>query len=115
MSVDGRSSANPTVRNRIDAAEGERNGCCVVIKAIRKFHRAVPFVPYEIHTVSGETYRVPHPDFIIVSPRGSYVIVIDAEERPHHLNVLLMERASLPDSDGQRSSRRQNRSDVGRP
>jgi hypothetical protein len=43
---------------------------------------------------SGETYEMPHPDFISISPRGSYVIVIDAEERPHHLNAQLINRAS---------------------
>jgi hypothetical protein len=47
----------------------------VVIESIRKFNRAVPFVPYEIRTVSGETYEVAQPDFITVSPKGSYVIV----------------------------------------
>ena len=68
----------------------------MVIESIREFNHAVPFVPYEIHTVSGETYEVPHPDFILVSPRGSYVIVIDPkiEERPHHINALLIDRAS---------------------
>jgi len=65
----------------------------VVIKSIREFNHAIPFVPYEIHMASGETYEVPHPDFISIPPRGSYVIIIDAEERPHHLNALLIDRA----------------------
>ncbi|HEY4271310.1 MAG TPA: hypothetical protein VGM65_04850 [Candidatus Udaeobacter sp.] len=43
----------------------------VVIKSIREFNHAVPFVPYEIHMAGGETYEVPHPDFISISPRGS--------------------------------------------
>ncbi len=67
----------------------------MVIESIREFNRAVPFLPYEIHTASGESYTVPHPDFISISPRGSFVIVIDANDRPHHLNALLIERASL--------------------
>jgi hypothetical protein len=66
----------------------------VVIKSIREFNHAVPFVPYEVHMASGETFEVPHPDFVSISPRGSYVIIIDAEERPHHLNALLIDRAS---------------------
>jgi hypothetical protein len=60
----------------------------VVIESIREFNRAVPFVPYEIHSASGECYEVPQPDFISISPRGSFVIVIDAKERPHHLKAL---------------------------
>jgi hypothetical protein len=70
----------------------------VVIESIRGFNHAVPFVPYEIHTVSGETYEIPHPDFIFVSPRGSYVVVVDPKDPkdiPHHIHALLIERASL--------------------
>jgi hypothetical protein len=66
----------------------------VVIESIREFNRAVRFVPYEIHTASGESYEVPHPDFISISPKGSFVIVIDAKECPHHLNALLIDRSS---------------------
>jgi hypothetical protein len=61
----------------------------VVIESIRQFNHAVPFVPYEIHMASGERYDVPHPDFILISPRGSFVVVIDAKERPHHLNAFV--------------------------
>jgi hypothetical protein len=66
----------------------------LVIESIREFTRAAPFEPYEIHMVSGEHYVVPHPDFILVAPKGSYVIVTDAKERPHHLNAILIERVS---------------------
>jgi hypothetical protein len=80
----------------------------VVIKSIREFNHAVPFVPYEIHMASGESYEVPHPDFISISPRGSYVIIIDEEERPHHLNALLIDRASPVN--GQRGGKHRRRS-----
>jgi len=66
----------------------------MVIKSIRELNHALPFVPYEVHMASGETYEVPHPDFVSISPRDSYMIIIDAEERPHHLNALLIDRAS---------------------
>ena len=78
----------------------------MVIKSIREFNHTVPFVPYEIHMASGETYEVQHPDFISISPRGSYVIIIDAEERPHHLNALLIDRASPLNGHEPRKSRR---------
>jgi len=80
----------------------------VAIESIRQFNHAVPFVPYEIHMASGERYDVPHPDFISISPRGSFVVVIDAKERPHHLNALLIERASL--LNGQKRCRARKRS-----
>ncbi len=81
----------------------------VVIDSIREFNHAVPFVPYEIHTVSGETYEVPHPDFIMVAPRGSFVVVIDPNDPkdiPHHISALLIERASLFDSQKRRRTRK---------
>jgi hypothetical protein len=76
----------------------------MVITSIREFNRAVPFTPYEIQTVSGERYTVPHPDFISISPQGSFVVVIDAKERPHHLSSLLIERASLLHRNSRRKS-----------
>lgn len=76
----------------------------MVITSIREFNRAVPFTPYEIKTVSGDRYTVPHPDFISISPKGSFVVFIDAKELPHHLSYFLIERASLLD----RNSRRKN-------
>jgi hypothetical protein len=78
----------------------------MVIESIRGFNRSVPFVPYEIHTASGERYTVPHPDFISISPRGSFVVVIDSKDRPHHLNALLIERASLLNSHRRRKTPR---------
>jgi hypothetical protein len=66
----------------------------VVIQSIRKFNRAVPFKPYQIRMVSGETYDVPHPDFLSISPKGSFVIFFDSDECPHHLSAILIESAS---------------------
>jgi hypothetical protein len=67
----------------------------VVIQSIREFNRATPFVPYEIRMASGQRYEVPHPDFVFISPRGSFVMIVDAKDRPHHLSSLLIESASL--------------------
>ena len=65
----------------------------MIIESIRTFNHTVPFQPYEIRMASGERHRVPHPDFISISPKGSFVVIIDAKERPHHLSTLLMEEA----------------------
>ncbi|MDO8539656.1 MAG: hypothetical protein Q7S40_04385 [Opitutaceae bacterium] len=76
----------------------------MVLESIRGFNHAVPFQPYAIRMASGETHRVPHPDFVSISPRGSYVIVIDAKERPHHLSALLIEEAVLLNGRGRRKT-----------
>ena len=82
----------------------------MVIESIREFNRAVPFVAYEIHMASGERYTVPHPDFISISPRGSYVVLIDAKDRPHHLNAWLIERASPLKNPSRRNPRKRSSS-----
>ena len=78
----------------------------MIIESIREFNRAMPFVPYEIHTARGERYRVPHPDFISVAPRGNYVVVIDMKNRPRHLNAISIERASLLNGHQRRKTRK---------
>jgi hypothetical protein len=78
----------------------------MVIGSIRDFNRAVPFVPYEIQMASGERYSVPHPDYILVSPKGAFVIIIDAKDRPHHLSALLIERASPLNGHHRRKTRK---------
>jgi hypothetical protein len=78
----------------------------MVIESIREFNRAVPFCRYEIQTASGKRYSVPHPDFIPISPRGSFVVIIDSRDRPHHLNALLIERASLTNGHRRKSRKR---------
>ena len=78
----------------------------MVLESIRTFNQAVPFQRYEIRMASGEKHRVPHPDFVFVSPKGSYVIVVDSRERPHHLSTRLIEEAVLENRRGARHTRR---------
>jgi hypothetical protein len=89
----------------------ENYSLAVVIESIRKFNHAVPFVPYEIRTVSGETFEIPHPDFILVPPKGSYVVVVDPKdpkEAPNHISALLIERATLLDGQRRRKTRKRS-------
>src|SRR5437667_7204002 len=59
----------------------------MVLESIREFNRTVPFKPYAICMASGERYTVPHPDFVSISPKGSFVIVFDKNEHPYHLST----------------------------
>jgi len=52
----------------------------MVISSIRDFNRAVPFKPYKIQMVSGESFLVPHPDYVSVSPNGSLVIFFEPDD-----------------------------------
>jgi hypothetical protein len=66
----------------------------MLIETIREFNRAVPFQPYEIRTNGGLRLRVPHPDFIFVAPKGGWVMVTDARDRPHHISSFLIEEVT---------------------
>jgi hypothetical protein len=66
----------------------------MLVDTIREFSRAVPFVPFEIRTAGGQRLRVPHPDFVLVSPKGSWVIVTDENDRPRHVSALLIEEVA---------------------
>jgi hypothetical protein len=73
------------IRESAEREPGRRKSCSsvsadhcfrVVIKSIREFNHALPFVPREVGMASGEIYEVPHRDCISISPRGSYVIIM---------------------------------------
>lgn len=64
-----------------------------IVDAIRQLNSADPFVPYQIRMASGKKYHVPQPDFVGVSPSGSFVTVYDENEDLHRLNVILIEAA----------------------
>jgi hypothetical protein len=88
----GRNHANShpgaDYRHDFENSVRENYSFLVVIESIRKFNHAVPFVPYEIRTVSGETYQIPRPDFVLMPPKGTYVVVIDpkdSKEAPNHI------------------------------
>jgi hypothetical protein len=75
----------------------------MILESIRELNNAVPFQPYEIRMASGARHRVPHPDFVLIAPRGNYVIVADEDNRPHHLSTLLIEAASVAAGHGRRA------------
>ena len=77
----------------------------MIVEALRTLNHAVPFRPYLIRMASGEEYKVHHPDFISVSPRGSMIVLFDEEEHLHLLSPLLMEAATPRNGGGSRRSR----------
>lgn len=66
----------------------------MLIDVIRTYNKAVPFKPYQIRTNGGEVVTVPHPDFILIAPKGSWVEVVDEMDRPRHISALLIEEVS---------------------
>ncbi len=57
---------------------------------IRKHLEAVPFVPFVIKTSDDKQYRVKHPDYVAISPKGGRVVVFADEEASTTLSALHM-------------------------
>jgi hypothetical protein len=53
----------------------------MTVRAIQAFWEAKPFRPFHLVTASGESYKVPHPDFMSFSPsrRTCNVYAADGE------------------------------------
>ena len=81
----------------------------MVIESIREFDRAVPFRAYEIRIASGKRCIVPHPDFMLLSPRGDFVIIVDEKGHPYHLNAVLIEHASPVNGHQERKGKKRSR------
>ncbi|MEO6753117.1 MAG: hypothetical protein ABIP85_15165 [Chthoniobacteraceae bacterium] len=57
---------------------------------VRKLVNAEPFVPFLIKTSDGKQYRVKHPDYLAISPKGGRITVFADEEVSTTLSALHM-------------------------
>ena len=55
---------------------------------IRKLMHAVPFAPFTVKTSDGKQYRVKHPDYLAISPKGGRITVYADEETSTTLSAL---------------------------
>ena len=67
---DLRSHAAMLLRMQILIKHSENYCFHVIIDSISEFNRATPFVPYEVHMTSGETYRSTAPGFHLHLSQG---------------------------------------------
>jgi hypothetical protein len=57
---------------------------------VRKLMHAEPFVPFVVKTSDGKQYRVKHPDYVAISPKGGRITVYADEETSTTLSALHM-------------------------
>ena len=57
---------------------------------VRKLLHAEPFTPFVIKTSDGKQYRVKHPDYVAISPKGGRITVYADEETSTTLSALHM-------------------------
>ena len=57
---------------------------------VRRLLHAEPFVPFVIRTSDGKQYRVKHPDYVAISPKGGRITVYADEETSTTVSALHM-------------------------
>ena len=53
------------------------------VAAVRNIIKAQPFQPFVVKTTDGDTFRVHHPDFAMISPIETEVIFYDKDGHFH--------------------------------
>ena len=67
---------------------------------------AVPFNPFKIHLPGAKKIRVPHPDFIAISPSGRTVQVHGSKDEIYTVDVFLITALEVESTKTGRSARR---------
>lgn len=62
----------------------------MTIEQLRLAREANPFRPFTVHLADGRSHRVPHRDYLSMSPGGRTVIVYESDEAGHILDALLI-------------------------
>lgn len=57
-----------------------------MFEKLRSLWHATPFVPFTIHLADGRSFEVPHPDFFLLPPNTSTMIVVDERSRIHTIS-----------------------------
>ena len=55
---------------------------------VRRLMHAEPFVPFVVKTSDGKQYRVKHPDYVAISPKGGRITVYADEETSTMISAL---------------------------
>jgi hypothetical protein len=67
----------------------------MTVDQLRSLRDGNPFQPFALHLAGGRTLRVPHRDFISISPGGRTAIVYQSEEAFSIVDLLLVNELSV--------------------
>jgi hypothetical protein len=62
----------------------------MTVQQLRAAQRAAPFKPFTIRMADGRSFRIPHPDFLAMSPTGRTAFIFEADDETHIVDLLLM-------------------------
>lgn len=57
---------------------------------LRRMHQAQPFQPFTIRMADGNSYHVPHREFLSISPSGRTIIVYHDDDSASIIDLLLV-------------------------
>lgn len=57
---------------------------------VRSFRDATPFTPFTIRLTDGREYRVPHRDFIFISPTGRHALMYNPDDSFTSLHLIMV-------------------------
>ena len=77
----------------------------MTVTRIRELWHAVPFKPFKIHLPGSKKIRVPHPDFITVSPSGRTAIVFGPKDETYTVDVFLITALEVEPSRSAKSAK----------
>jgi hypothetical protein len=75
----------------------------MTIEQLRAAREANPFCPFTIHLADGRTHRIPHRDYLSMSPTGRTVIVYQADDAWSILDLLLVTELRIEAENPQRT------------
>ena len=64
-------------------------------EAVRETRNSQPFVPFTMHLADGRSFRVPHPETLLIPPRNPRIIVLADGEHIRIIDVLLVVELEL--------------------
>jgi hypothetical protein len=78
----------------------------MTVDQIRSLQDAAPFRAFRVHMANGKSVRVPHPDFMSLSPTGRILIVYRANDSFEVIDTLLVTSIETLPKNGSGARRR---------
>lgn len=73
----------------------------MTVEQLRAAREANPFRPFTLHMADGRAFRVPHRDYLSLSPGGRTVIVYQSDEAFSILDLFLTTELAMEPPSGQ--------------
>ncbi len=73
----------------------------MTVEQLRTAREITPFQPFTIHMADGRSHRIPHRDYLSMSPGGRIVVVYGNDDAARIIDLLLVTELSIDKLAGQ--------------